>query len=460
MGARITEVTEVSQRFRRVGLHSHIKGLGVRDGKVLKIADGMVGQEEARYAAWIVVNLIREGRMGGKGVLIVGPPGTGKTALAVGIARELGEDTPFVAISGAEIYSTELKKTEFLMQAMRKAIGVRIREFRKVYEGVVKRIKIKYGRSPYNPYQQVPIRAEITLATKTEERTFRVDEYVTAQLIELGVSEGDVIWIDAETGRVVRVGRAEGAEEFLGIPEEERFEIGFGKRVPIPSGPIIKEKEFVYTVTLHELDVMQVRARSFLGLLFEVEAREIPSEVRAQVDEQVKKLVEEDRAELVPGVLFIDDAHMLDIEAFTFLSRAMESELSPIIILATNRGISKIRGTDIEAPHGMPLDLLDRLIIIKTRPYTRDEIKEILKIRAREEDIPLTPEALEKLADIGVQRSLRYAVQLMAPAYILATRVHKRRKVTAEDVEEAAKYFIDVKESTKYLREYEEMFLK
>jgi len=40
----------------------------------------------------------------------------------------------------------------------------------------------------------------------------------------------------------------------------------------------------------------------------------------------------------VPGVLFIDEVHMLDIECFSFLNRALEMESSPIVIMATNRG--------------------------------------------------------------------------------------------------------------------------
>lgn len=52
---------------------------------------------------------------------------------------------------------------------------------------------------------------------------------------------------------------------------------------------------------------------------------------------------------------------MLDIECFTFLNRALESTLAPIVILATNRGMSSIRGTEIISPHGIPVDLLDRL---------------------------------------------------------------------------------------------------
>ncbi|MCD6196532.1 MAG: RuvB-like helicase, partial [Staphylothermus sp.] len=153
------------------------------------------------------------------------------------------------------------------------------------------------------------------------------------------------------------------------------------------------------------------------------------------------------------------DAHMLDIEAFSFLSRAMESELSPIIILATNRGIARIRGTDIESPHGMPLDLLDRLLIIPTRPYNAEEIREIIKIRASEEEIKITDEALEELVKIGVETSLRYAVQLMEPARIIAMD-NGRSKVTVEDVKKARSLFIDVNSSVKYLKEYEEKFMK
>jgi hypothetical protein len=61
---------------------------------------------------------------------------------------------------------------------------------------------------------------------------------------------------------------------------------------------------------------------------------------------------------------------MLDIECFSFLNRALEGELSPIVVMATNRGISKIRGTDYSSPHGIPIDLLDRLLIIPTSPYS------------------------------------------------------------------------------------------
>ncbi|MET1129101.1 MAG: RuvB-like helicase [Thermoproteota archaeon] len=450
--AEIREVKPIKE-VKRVGVHSHIRGLGLDEkGRAKKVADGMVGQLEAREAAGIIVRMIKEGKMAGRGVLLVGPSGTGKTAIAVGIARELGSDTPFVSINGSEIYSTELKKTELLHQAIRRAIGVRIKETRQVYEGVVAGVRVAYVKHPFNPYVRVPREAELTLETKDDTRKLRVGEEIAAQLLQLRVRRGDVIWIDARTGEVNKVGR---------VCEKEREELTVYKCVEKPEGPVRKEKEIVYTLTLHDLDISFAAQRAaFVSLLGMPATREIPNEVRQSVDEQVKKLVQDGRAELVPGVLFIDDAHMLDIEALSFLTRAMEEgELSPIIILATNRGIARIRGTDIEAPHGMPLDLLDRLLIVRTRPYTADEIREILRLRADEEEIPLGEDALEELTKIGVERSLRYAVQLMEPARIIAER-EGRSRVTAEDVRRAAEYFVDVGESVKYVREYEDKFLK
>ena len=60
------------------------------DGIALDVGAGFVGQEQAREAAGLVVDMIRQKKMAGRALLLAGAPGTGKTALALGIAQELG----------------------------------------------------------------------------------------------------------------------------------------------------------------------------------------------------------------------------------------------------------------------------------------------------------------------------------------------------------------------------------
>lgn len=56
----------------------------------MPLAAGFVGQASAREAAGLVVDMIRQKKMAGRALLLAGPPGTGKTALALGISQELG----------------------------------------------------------------------------------------------------------------------------------------------------------------------------------------------------------------------------------------------------------------------------------------------------------------------------------------------------------------------------------
>ena len=128
-----------------IAAHSHIKGLGVDSSTLepaLTISHGLIGQARARKAAAVILQMVKEGKIAGRAVLIAGPPSTGKTAIAMGMAQSLGPEVPFTALSSSEIFSMEMSKTEALTQAFRKSIGIRITEESEMIEGEVVEIQI------------------------------------------------------------------------------------------------------------------------------------------------------------------------------------------------------------------------------------------------------------------------------------------------------------------------------
>ncbi len=451
----MVQIEEVSEEvdFERIGSHSHIRGLGIdENGEASKTGDGLVGQQKARESTGHVVNLAKKGKLAGRAVLFSGPPGTGKTALAVGMANELGQDIPFVQLTGSEIFSADKDKNEVLKEKFRRALGVKIQEEREVYEGKVVDIDIEQGQGMNPMAQGGAMEASVTLETQDDSRNLRLGRRVAQQLQQENITRGDVIRIDSESGQVQRLGKAK--EDW-----EDTADASVADLVPTPTGHVQQEKEFTHTLTLHHMDKVNAQ-RSGGGLAAMLGAGDsgIDEDIRNAVNEQVKEMIEKGKGELMPGVLFIDEVHMLDIEALSFLNRAMEREFSPIIVMASNRGETKIRGTDIESPHGLPLDLLDRLLIIETEPYREEEIREIVEIRAENEDIEFEDEALDALAEIGDESSLRYASHLIAPANDIAEQ-QGEEVITKEHVEKAREHFIDVNQSSKHLEEYQDRML-
>eukprot|EP01118_Nematostelium_gracile_P015557 TRINITY_DN6259_c0_g1_i1.p1 TRINITY_DN6259_c0_g1~~TRINITY_DN6259_c0_g1_i1.p1 ORF type:complete len:176 (+),score=40.28 TRINITY_DN6259_c0_g1_i1:1-528(+) len=151
--------------------------------------------------------------------------------------------------------------------------------------------------------------------------------------------------------------------------------------------------------------------------------------------------------------------HMLDIECFTYLNRALESPLAPIVIFATNRGNCTVRGTDIQSPHGVPSDLLDRLMIIRTLPYSLSEVMNILSIRASIEGITVEDSALELLSRKAEQTSIRYCAQLLTPANILA-KVNGKTSISKTEIEEMSSLVLDAKSSAQLLKSHDKQYLK
>eukprot|EP00438_Fugacium_kawagutii_P020758 Skav215036 [mRNA] locus=scaffold1265:36144:42636:- [translate_table: standard] len=291
--------------------------------------------------------------MAGRALLMAGAPGTGKTARGQ-----------------VRAWMTGGTRTED------QGTMIRIKETKEVYEGEVTELTPEATVSPLSPicHSKVMIGLKTTKGQKTLKLAPQIYESLQKEKV------GDVIYIEANSGATRRVGRSDNYAT--------EFDLEADEYVPVPKGDVHKKKEVVQAtmssvrqdVTLHDLDQANAKpqggqdsGRSLMGSFLKPRKTEITEKLRLEINKVVNRYIDQGIAELVPGVLFIDEVHMLDIECFTYLNRALESTLSPIIIFATNRGrqprsICTIRGTDIVSPHGIPVDLLDRLVIIRTEP--------------------------------------------------------------------------------------------
>jgi len=448
-------------KTQRISAHSHVKGLGLNEnGEAINAASGMVGQAQAREAAGLVVDLIKSKRMAGRAILLAGPPGTGKTAISLAIAQELGNKVPFCPMVGSEVFSTEIKKTEVLMENFRRSIALRIKETKEVYEGEVTELTPVETEAPAGAsvgLGKTVSHLIIGLKTAKGTKQLKLDPTIYESLQKEKVSVGDVIYIEANSGAVKRMGRSDAFATEFDLEAEEY--------VPLPKGDVHKRKEVIQDVTLHDLDSANARPQggqdilSMMGQLMKPKKTEITEKLRKEINKVVNKYIDEGIAELVPGVLFIDEVHMLDIQCFTYLHRALESRIAPIVIFATNRGKCTVRGTDdVVSSHGIPKDLLDRLLIIKTLPYSQEEMTQIIKIRAATETITIDDDALNMLSEAGSKATLRYAVQLLAPGAV-SSKISGRTNVTAEDIRDVGELFLDAKTSALRLEANADKFM-
>jgi len=316
--------------------------------------------------------------------------------------------------------------------------------------------------------------AHVILGLKTARgsKQLRLDPAIHAALLRERVSPGDVVYLEAASGAVRRVGRC--------AAHAAAFDLGGETYVPLPTGDVHKRREVVQDVTLHDLDAANARpggaggagagARDLAAALAAASGgrprkTEVTDKLRAEVNAAVDRHIESGVAELVPGVLFIDEVHMLDAECFAWLNRALESPLAPVVVLATNRGIAPVRGVGgvgssacacpsapvTRSPHGIPIDLLDRLVIVRTAPYSAAEAAQVLAVRAGVEGVALADAgALAALGAAAASASLRHAAALLSPAAVLAA-ASGREAVTAEDVAAARALFMDARASAAVL---------
>uniref|UniRef100_A0A915E3K5 RuvB-like helicase n=1 Tax=Ditylenchus dipsaci TaxID=166011 RepID=A0A915E3K5_9BILA len=394
----------------RVAAHSHVKGLGLNHetGEALPQASGFIGQCQAREACGIIVDLVKQKKMSGRAVLLAGASGTGKTAIALAVSQELGDKVP--GLDG---------------------------EYSQIYRSTHKRKKRSYGKTISHVL--------LSLKTTKGSKQLKLDPSIYDSLMKQKVNVGDVIYIEAGTGAVKRMGRSD--------LYANEFDLDADEFVPMPKGDVHKSKDTVQYVTLYDFDLANSMPQgrgsdmlSFMNQVMKHKKTEITERLRTEVNKVVNSFIEAGQAELLPGVLFIDEVHMLDLECFTFLHRALESAVSPIVIFATNRGLVKTSDFDGPLLHGIPNDLLDRLLIVNTKPYSLEEVTQILKVRSEAEDVKLSEQATAELCKTGHDSSLRYAIQLLTPAKLLA-QIAGREIVEKSEIDQCKMLFSDRKTS-------------
>lgn len=301
-------------RIERIGAHSHIRGLGLDDAlEARMVSQGMVGQANARKAAGIILQMIKDGHIAGRAILIAGQPGTGKTAIAMGMAQALGSDTPFTALSASEIFSLEMNKTEALTQAFRRSIGVRIKEETEIIEGEV--VEIEIDRPAAGSAATAGKTGKLTLKTTEMETVYDLGQKMIDSLTKEKAQAGDVITIDKATGRISVLGRSfTRSRDYDAMGPNTKFvqvrrcpraiarassPVGVApgalvadaptflfapaaSALQCPEGELQKRKEVVHVVSLHEIDVINSRQQGFLAL-FAGDTGEIKTEVLGSV---------------------------------------------------------------------------------------------------------------------------------------------------------------------------------
>jgi len=79
-------------------------------------------------------------------------------------------------------------------------------------------------------------------------------------------------------------------------------------------------------------------------------------------------------------------------------------------------------------------------------------------LRAQIEELDIDEESLAHLADVGDKTSLRHAMQLLSPAFIVA-KTNGREKVALADLQECEDLFLDAKASARMLQEQADKYL-
>ena len=215
------------------------------------------------------------------------------------------------------------------------------------------------AENPLSGYGKTVSHVVVGLKTVRGTKQLRLDPTVYEAILKEKITVGDVIYIERNTGAVKvcsrplvtptpcrisfsslpflcpsrihlltkylypqRVGRSDAYAASYDL-EAETY-------VPLPKGDVHKRKELVQDVTLGDLDAANARPQggqdimSVMGSLVKSGRTEVTDKLRREVNKVVKGYVDQGVAEVVPGVVFIDevghDARLVSLPSHSFQS--------------------------------------------------------------------------------------------------------------------------------------------
>lgn len=95
------------------------------------------------------------------------------------------------------------------MENFRRAIGIRIRETKEVYEGEVTLLTPEEAEDPLGGYGKTISHVVIGLKTSKGTKQLRLDASLFDSIEKEKIQVGDVIYIEANSGVIKRVGRSD-----------------------------------------------------------------------------------------------------------------------------------------------------------------------------------------------------------------------------------------------------------
>jgi len=420
--------------MRSYSWHSHIKKLESDIGDQCDgFNTGLIGINTSRDAAKMIANLIKK-KKGSQMLIFTGNMGAGKTALAFAIAKEIGHEIPFQTTSGAEIRSEKKSVTLLLRDYCRKAIGINLLESVEVYEGELIDVMIDNLDCPKNKLSS----GNVNIMLKTLEGSLRLKlhESLSASFVKENPKIGDIIRIFPinEIVRILGNGKSYKSNEL----NNNQFSVS------LPKGKVYKKKNILQKITLFDLDYANLN----FSRKKDNDQITLSHNLCMEVDNLLKKYIREKKAELIPGILFIDEAHVLEEMHLTYLAESLEFSFCPLIVLATNRETN----FNFEKCSGslFPKEFVKKCTNILVTIQQKHLLSKIVAVRAKNLNIVLTGNCLLEAGFISENISLRFGLMLINIAKFLM-RSTDRVFINLEMISTVAFFFLNYRDSMQLL---------